>query len=471
MKLHPNLRRLSERYRLRIFLQRLTASAAGTLALAGLYVGAGPLLGMPVQPLAVTSGAAVAAILLAAILTALARTGPAEASRFIEARDPALHAKLSTALELGDKTGTPGPVRQAQLLDAAREASRLDPKQRIPLGVPPRLLAWFGSAAALLTVMLVLQPGAGPAASSAGPGHVLPDERLTEDEQAAVAANLQELATLFNELDEEEENPYLRAIARQLEELSERVATDGATRDETAAELERLLQHTRTVRDIQETPEQKDRLAELPDFLETALQDLLEPPEMLADAGTETPEASADSPGSEPGDGAEASLQDAPVSDDDDGNAATATAAGEQGESGSYYEVTLDADTIAELAERAMEQAESAPEGAIIGASDESGAGDSQLAGEGTQDLFGEEHADQLAAGEIEQLEVPEETNPDGRRVRVEVAPEAELTETRMTPLGRMTWNRGSGTALQRQQVTTARRSLTARFHTPEQEY
>lgn len=475
MKLPANLKRLTARYRLRVFLRRLTASAAGTFAAAGLYLVSAALLGLPGQPPVIAGAAACAALLLAAASLLVAPAGPAAASRFIEAADPALHSKLSTALELEQRGDTAGPVRQAQLRDAAREASGLIPRERVPLTPPRTLLLSLGGAAALLGAASVLQPAGSPAVLPDSTGSTMADTRLSGEERTGIAENLQELATLFSGLDEEEENPYLRAISRQLEELGRRVADDGATREETAAELERLLQHTRTVRDIQEAPEAKERLQELPDFLETALKDLLEPAETLAetdpDAGGPESGAAAEAEGSPSPDGAETALQEPLAEGSDDGNSASATAAGDQGEGGSYYEMMLDDETIAELAERAMEQAESAPEGAIIGASDESGAGDSQLAGEGTQDLFGDDSRESLAGGEIERLDVPEETNPDGRRVRVEVAPEAELTETRMTPLGRMTWTRSSGTATQRQQLSTARRSLTARFHTPEQEY
>lgn len=475
MKLPANLKRLTARYRLRVFLRRLTASAAGIFAAAGLYLVSAVLLGLPGQPLVIAGVASGAAVLLAAVSLLLAPAGPAAASRFIEAADPALHSKLSTALELEQRGDTAGPVRQAQLRDAVREASELEPRERVPLTPPRTLLLSLGGAVALLGAAFVLQPTGSPAIPSDSTGSTVTDTQLSGEERTEIADNLQELASLFSGLDEEEENPYLRAISKQLEELGKRVAEEGASREETAAELERLLQHTRTVRDIQEAPEARERLQELPDFLETALKDLLEPAETLAEsdpdaAGPES-ETAADTQGSASQDTSEAALQDPLAQDGDDGNSASATAAGEQGEAGSYYEMMLDDETIAELAERAMEQAESAPEGAIIGASDESGAGDSQLAGEGTQDLFGDDSHESLADAEVERLDVPEETNPDGRRVRMEVAPEAELTETRMTPLGRMTWNRSSGTATQRQQVSTARRSLTARFHTPEQEY
>ncbi|HLR45991.1 MAG TPA: hypothetical protein VK092_02460 [Deinococcales bacterium] len=474
MKLRESLKRLSARYRLRVFLRSLTAALAGTLAAAGLWLAVSALLGREAQFVPVTLGAAAAALLLAAVITVLVPTDAAAASRFVEAADPDLHARLSTGLELEKQDGTAGPVRQAQLADALHTAGKLKPEERIPLGPPRPLFAYLGSAAAVLAVALIIhQPGTTPAADPAAPERTAAEERLSSEEQAEVAENLRELAELFSGLDEEEEDPYLRAIARQLEELSERVAADGADREETAAELERLLQHTRTVQDIQETPEQKERLAELPEQLESALQDVLEPPEALAEgAADETDgdaEAAADAQAETAGDAAGPSLQD--LLDPDGDDSSVATAAGEQGESGSYYEMSLDDDAIAELAERAMEQAESAPDGDIIGASDESGAGDSQLAGEGTQDLFGDEEGGALASEEIEQLDVPEETNPDGRRVRVEVAPEAELTEVRMTPLGRMTWNRMSEAPTQRERVSTGSRSLTARFHTPEQEY
>lgn len=467
MKLHHALKRLSGRYRLRLFLRRLPAALAGTIAAGGLLLLAGPFAGLTLAALPVVAGALAAGLALALVLALLAPGGPETASRFLEARDPALHEKLSTALELEKRGETRGLIREAQLRDAARTALQLDPRERIPLAPPRGPLAWLGTACLVLAAGVFLQPAGAPGAEPLLADMAPAQTEMGGDEQARFAAQLQDLAELFGAAEAEEEDPYLKAITRELEQLSQRVADENLTREETAAELERLLQHTRTALEVRETPEQ---LQDLPDFLEAALQELLEPAEALAEAsGEEAGEAAADAEAAAPGEGAGPSLPDLADPDADNSEAATASAAGDAGDSGSYYEMTLDDETIAELAARALEQAEGAPDGEIIGASDESGAGDSQLAGEGTQDLFGEDGAGRLAVEEIEQLDVPQETNPDGRRVRVEVAPEAELTEVRMTPLGQMTWNRSSETVTEREYLSTGSRSLVARFHLPEQ--
>ncbi len=52
--------------------------------------------------------------------------------------------------------------------------------------------------------------------------------------------------------------------------------------------------------------------------------------------------------------------------------------------------------------------------------------------------------------------------------MRIEVTPETEFTEVRMTPLGEMTWNRQLEAEVVREALSTDQRDVTARFHTPE---
>src|SRR5690625_4913266 len=158
MKLHHALKRLSARYRLRLLLRRLPAALAGTIAAGGLLLLAGPSAGLTLAALPVVAGALAAGLALALVLALLAPGGPETASRFLEARDPALHEKLSTALELEKQGETRGLIREAQLRDAARTAGQLDPRKRIPLAPPRGPLAWLGTACLVLAAGVFLQP-------------------------------------------------------------------------------------------------------------------------------------------------------------------------------------------------------------------------------------------------------------------------------------------------------------------------
>lgn len=468
---------------MRTFTRSLAGSLTVALSAVGVLLGLAAWQDWNLIPLTTLLIAVGAAIVLALLITLFTDSSLERTARLLEASDPELHARFSTALEVAQTGETATPVRQALLKDAEQHADSLRPAERVSLrlqrGLSTGLLGGLTLLAAgvLLTEPLNNLPRTVPQAVQTR------SNALADDEQEALASNLQQLADLFADRDADGTDAYLQAISRQLQELGERMVSEDMNRDEVAGQLERLLQHTQSAIELQESPERRSDLEDLPDLLQAALRDVegtdqttiaedaqrdsLENEQLAADStadadnGQDAQEVAAQPP----------SLEELlEVGSQDTGDSQAQGVGNEQPRSsGSYYDHAIDERTIAELNQRALEQSLTQAAGEAIGASSESEAGASSLAGEGSDDLFGSEEAANLNAERLEQMAVPEETDPEGRRVRVEVTPEAELTEVRITPLGQMTWSRTTESAVEREAITTSQRLVTARYHTPEQ--
>jgi hypothetical protein len=182
--------------------------------------------------------AVLATFLLAPDLAALARTAD---HRF------ALKERLSTALEVA--TARPSdaaqdPVRAALLADAERRAGSIDMRALVSLRLPRA--AW--GVPALLLAALLLQtvppdmfgraiPGASPTRTASDHG------ALSGDQAADTAANLRRIAEALDQDGARRSDSYLRTIARALERLSAEVERATIDRPRLTRELGQLLAH------------------------------------------------------------------------------------------------------------------------------------------------------------------------------------------------------------------------------------
>lgn len=480
--LESRLTRHRRRLVLRTFLRTLALALACTMPLAGVLLALAAWVDWGIQAGPIVLSMLALALAVAGTGLLFSDTSLKRTARLLEADNPLLHARLSTALELRGTEQAESAVVRAQLRDAISHADSLVPSQRIRLQLPATLRnsllagTFVLAAGALLNQSLFSLPR--HALVQSGTQH----DRFTDDEQARLSSGLQQLAEIFSQVGEADSDPYLEAISRQLQELGQRMEDPRVSREQVSSELERLLQHTRTALELQNPERSATGMEQLPELLEAALRDVNQgqfAQELIDDQSSEV----ADLPLPEgmlnaAGDQFELEASQPPTLQEmlqageqlDTGEGGSQAASPNQARSsGSYYDAAIDERTIAELNARAMDAASQAA-GQAIGASPESQAGASSMAGEGTDELFGAQEAARLNAELLEQMAVPEETDPDGRHVRIEVTPEAELTEVRMTPLGQMSWSRQPENQVEREPILTEQRLITARFHTPGQD-
>lgn len=482
MELKSSLNRIRRRLQLRVFINSLVLCLGLALAAVGLLLIAATWTQWQLPASTTLLTVAAAAVITALLVTLIRSPSASRTARILEAADPELHTRFSTALELSQTDSGNSPLRQALLNDATEQAVRLIPTERVPLKIPRARTAWLAGGIAVMVAGMFFSAPLTDFARSPASVTQTDSAGFTDDEQETLASNLQQLADIFAEREASQSDQYMQAISRQLQDLGERLSQETMDRDQLAAELERLLQHTQSALELQDSTQARREIEDLSELLQAALRE--------ADGSAES--LLADESGVQPDDGAlpdaaqgeqsgeagvrEAQLQPPSLEDlleagsQDSGNQQSQeTGSSQASSSGSYYDQAIDERTIAELNQRALEQSLTQAAGEAIGASTESEAGASSLAGEGSDDLFGSEDAARLNAERLEQMAVPEETDPEGRRVRVEMTPEAELTEVRMTPLGQTVWNRSTESAVERETITTSQRLVTARYHTPEQ--
>ncbi len=159
-----------------------------------------------------------------------------------------LRERLSTALEVAASLrpdAALGVVPAALLADAEQCAATIDPRLLVGLKLPRA--AW--TAPALIAVALLLQVVPPNAFGRAAPGATVardaPETDVLSRQQAAdAAASLRRIAEIVDRDATQRSDPYLRTIARTLERLSAEVARASIDRRQLASELDRLIAHS-----------------------------------------------------------------------------------------------------------------------------------------------------------------------------------------------------------------------------------
>jgi hypothetical protein len=406
--LAPLVARLRRQRRLVDALQVATAAAIGAAIGAALarVVGPDPFL----SPAGATLAAAVAVV--ARVLTH--RRAPIDlltAARRAE-RDPRWRERLSTALEHGDGQGE---VASALRRDAGDRVADLDLEASAPTRVPWRWVGGLAGTLAVLAATLALP------ASSTGP--VPTTDAAADAPPAPSAAAVADLAEEVAGSARRSRDALLAALADDLRELAEAAGPDGF--DE--ADLARLDETLEAIAGASggafDAADLRGRLAERDAELraEAAGQD-----GSLTDGDRDTtaPPPSLGVSGSGPTpDFGDVFTERREGSDGDESDRASGGGGDAPADlSGGFEIADLDDPGEASSFDGAGPQGGEAD---VIGAADDAGAGDSRLAGRGSQALEGEAERVDLTGSDTEAVGLAGEQRDDGRRIEIELPPDA----------------------------------------------
>jgi hypothetical protein len=410
------------------------------LATANLLTARAPVLPMlPAQPFAnqLAAGAiAFACALAVACLTALLRAPDLPWLARAADRKFALRERLSTALEVA-ATRSPNvaddPIRMALLTDAEKNAGSIDTWTLVSLRLPRA--AW--SVPVLLAAAVLLQAVPPDAWRRATPDASAErsDASLSRRQAEDTAANLRHIAELLDRDAAQRSDPYLRTIARTLERLSADLAGAPVDRSRLAGELSQLLAHTR------QAYANGDRLADgspsprrATELLRSALDEITgrrEPAVATAEdpaaAATKT-DAADRSPPRSPSPALEHKATGEPRSAEQIAAALRRMAGGDVpwffvDEDGAAVDPRSQLERLMAEEERRA-RAAAQPSGAAANA----GRGDGDRAGDGVQPLGqGSGKAPDLVA--TGRMLLPEPQSVEGRRIRIEIPPNAALSE------------------------------------------
>jgi hypothetical protein len=372
--------------------------------------------------------AIVATVLRAPDLAALARAAD---------RKFALKERLSTALEVAaalPSGAAQDPVRAALLADAEQRAGIIDMRTLVSLRLPRVARAL----PALLLAAVLLQVVPPDAFSRGEPGISTAREPfdggpLSRQQAADTAANLRRIAEILDQDAMQRSDPYLRTIARTLERLSTEVVRATIERPRLANELSQLLAHAQQAYTQGDGPTDRTTPRRNPsELLRSALEEVTGKRQAGAAPARDTdPAAPAVVDRNPPGRPSQPQERRA-------GNARTpaeqmaATARRQLGADIPWVFVDEDGvevDPRSQI-ERLMAEEERRARGGgqSAGAAANAGRGDGDQAGDGVQPLGrGGAKTTDLAA--TEQMLLPEPTGREGGRIRIEIPPNAALSD------------------------------------------
>jgi hypothetical protein len=360
-------------------------------------------------------------------------------SKFARAADHklALRERLSTALDV-DARASPDapldPVRSALLADVEGRAPDIDPRAIVKFGVPRAV--WLLPALAIIAVVLHLVPidafaSRNPVADSLG------NNALSQDAAENVIVNLRRIADLLNQDADQRADPYLRTIARALTRLETGVEHASVDRHRLADALDRLLAHSRQAYAQNGKGDRGEMDPKAVDLLAAARDDIagLSPdrpptPRRPDNAGAAAPAAAqqaargATPPASSPSRPRQA-RPGAAVAPPQSNGAPERTDAQKGGDE--YGDLESDLRT---QKERAFTEQQRSLRAAVqaVGAAADAGAGEGDRAGNGTRPLGNDAPTrTDLAPGS--DMLLPDRTGNNGRRIRIELTPQAELSD------------------------------------------
>jgi hypothetical protein len=373
--------------------------------------------------------ALLATFLLTPELAALARAAD---HRF------ALKERLSTALEVA--TARPSdaaqdPVRSALLADAEQSASSTDMRALISLRLPRA--AW--AVPALLVTALLLQTVPpdmlGRATPAASNGQNASDNgALSGDQAADTAANLRRIAEALDQDGARRSDPYLRTIARALERLSAEVGRAAIDRPRLARELGQLLAHAQQAYAQSDRPADQTAPQQHPtDLLRSALDEITGGRQAGAAPARDSPAPKATAADRNPP-GRPSQPQDRKASGTPTQAEQIAAAVRRlTGQDVPWLFVDEDGaevDPRSQL-ERLMAEEERRARAAAqpAGAAANAGRGDGDQAGDGVQPLGRSAGAKATDPAATEQMLLPDPQSREGGRIRIEIPPNAALSD------------------------------------------
>ena len=374
---------------------------------------------------------------LAVLLAVLAAPDLAALARVAE-RTFALQERLSTALEIANlrSDSTLDPVRAALLADAEGRAGAIDPRKLVRLTLPRAAWAVPAMIAAAILLQVVPPDAFGRSAPDISAARAVSDDGGMSRQQAAdTAANLRRIAEILDQDATQRSDPYLRTIARTLERLSIDVAQATVDRRRLASELDQLLAHA------QQAYAQSDRPAgqaaarrNATELLRAALDDITGNRQggtaSARDPDPAVPEAAA--AGRDPA-GRPAQPQDRRATGSRSLSELIAAARRLPGGDISWLYIDEDgteADPRAQI-ERLMAEEERRARAAAqpAGAAANAGQGEGDRAGDGVQPLGRDNAAKSADLAAAEQMLLPDPERRDGGRIRIEIPPDAALSD------------------------------------------
>jgi hypothetical protein len=352
----------------------------------------------------------------------------------------ALQERLSTALEVAAKLRSDSavdPVRAALLADAEQRAGAIDPRELVRLRLPHAVWAVPALIAAAILLQVVPPDAFGRTAPGSSTARDVSDDGPLSRQQAAdTAANLRRIAEILQQDATQRSDPYLRTIARTLDRLSTEVAQATMDRRQLASELDRLLTHA------QQAYAQGDRPAgqaasrrDPTELLRSALDDITGNRQAgsapARDRDREAPEAAA----------AERAPAGRPVQRAERREAGSRTQSEQiaalrrllPGADIQWLYVDEDGnetDPRAQIERLMAEEERRARAGAQpAGAAANAGQGEGDRAGDGVQPLGRGNPAKSIDLAATEQMLLPDPERRDGGRIRIEIPPDAALSD------------------------------------------
>jgi hypothetical protein len=409
--------------------------------------------------------AVLATFLLAPDLAALARAAD---RRF------ALKERLSTALEV--TTARPSdaaqdPVRAALLADAERSAASIDMRALVSLRLPRA--AWGVPALLVAALLLQIVPPdpfgrATPGASTARTG--FDDGALSRDQAADTAANLRRIAEILDQDGAQRSDPYLRTIARTLERLSGEVARAAIDRPRLARELGQLLAHAQQAYAQSNRPADQTAPPRHPtDLLRSALDEIT--------GGRQAGAAPARDPDAPKTTAADRNAPGPPSQPQERRTSGTPTAAERiaaavrrlAGADIPWLFIDEDGaevDARSQL-ERLMAEEERRARSATqpAGAAANAGRGEGDRAGDGVQPLGRGALAKTTDPAATEQMLLPDPQSREGGRIRIEIPPNAVLSDVAdATSIASGGWRRVQEQSVERPTLEAEGRRIVGRY-------
>lgn len=448
----PVLSAVLERVRARLRVARLVSVAPWSAAAAAAATVIGNAAGLQGYSLLLVGlGTVLVSTVAALVAWGVARPlTVARVARFVDARLDQ-HDLFSTAIEVSADSGV---LAAALHRDADRRARVVVPTNVVSVRWPRSGVAAGLAMCALCAASLGL-----------GGAEVVPLDAPASVAEAVSVESVRTLAAAAQEAAEARRDPHLAALAKALEELADEADSLGevsVTDTSTLAELVQALDRLAPAafrRAGAPQPEAADPglppgIEPLPEAVSRLSETFAEVSERARMVGEDIFEY--EMPFAETDFGARAGAVDGEF--DLDGPPGGARDGAAQGIQQAPSEGVGEREGEVETA-------------AIIGASADSVAGASSMAGQGTKDLFGEGAGSQVASSsEIETVSVAGTEVEDGRRVRVEYAPETSAEEAEALEFVLAPWQPHGLPSLAVSDLPHRFRSVAGRYFLPTQE-
>lgn len=359
--------------------------------------------------------------------------GPVAIARLADSQF-GLDERLSAAVEAAATTGS-GLIADLQQADARKYADRVEPALMVPMRLS-RPAVTFGSVAVLaLLITLMVPAGAdGPDNRSSQP------REFSQEQLSQTAEEIRRVAETLTADASEQDNDYVSAVARALEDLALQMDRGEVTRMELTESLNLIAEHltladrsaleyAQQLRDLGQQELAAPSAPQPEPEAQAQAQEMSEGSDLLADAPV--PAYAANAGGDSDSNVAEAeqdqqidagAQQDSPQLLGMEDNSATAR----------HY-MEPDPEMVARLEERRQQMlAEGAtPDGAVpVGAAQQSTAGEGDIGGEGAGEMSDAEQTEVDFAFDDEEIQLPTANNTEGQRVTVEASPDTVFTDT-----------------------------------------